>query len=428
MSGVLPADLSKACRVVVAQDGARLHYAIPLALQSRSALERMYVPWYFQPRSMVALIATAVALVDARRATRMRERFHPDLDTSRVRTNLPLAARIPFHRRRFTTIEEYFAWESEQVGAWIERSGFAAGNTLFGFVRNVSPTLCAAARRQGLRVVVDQMIATMAEERRQEEIQSRRFPEWRTATAEPHDPDLVEEIERRTWATADAVTCASDYVKSSLVSHGVAEDKVTVLPYPIEASRYAFVDRSERSGPVTVGFVGSLGLRKGTPYFLEVAKRLRGRGIRFTLVGPTGGHASLIAGHGNVEVVGPVPRSEVATRLASFDVLLFPSTCEGSPGAVMEAMASGLPVVSTPNSGTVVRDGEDGFIHPYDDIDSLAASVERLATDGVLRLEMGRRSRERAEQFSISRYADGLCAVVARALRTGGAGERVNPA
>lgn len=416
MTGSPPSAPSPACRVVVAQDGARLHYAIPLALQSRSALERMYVPWYFKPGSTVSAIASLVAVIDPRRANRMRERRHPGLDVSKVWTNLALAARIPLGRRRFATVEEYFAWESEQVGEWIARRGFGAGNALFGFVRNVSPALCAVARATGLRVIVDQIIATMAEERRQEAIQAERFPEWKTGSSEPHDADLVEEVEQRTWANADAVTCASDYVKASLVSQGVPDDKITVLPYPIEADSYAFVDRSGRPGPVTVGFVGSLGLRKGTPYFLEVAKRLKGRGIRFVLVGPTGAHASLIAGTDTVEVVGPVPRSEVAARLASFDVLLFPSTCEGSPGAVMEAMAAGLPVVSTPNSGTVVRDGVDGFIHPYDDIDALAGSVERLAADAALRLEMGRQSRARAEQFSIPAYADGLYAVVARAV------------
>jgi glycosyltransferase involved in cell wall biosynthesis len=52
-------------------------------------------------------------------------------------------------------------------------------------------------------------------------------------------------------------------------------------------------------------------------------------------------------------------------------------------------MASGLPVVSTPNSGTAVREGQDGFIVPYDDVDGFTMAVERLVSNTAL-LDMGR--------------------------------------
>jgi glycosyltransferase involved in cell wall biosynthesis len=78
----------------------------------------------------------------------------------------------------------------------------------------------------------------------------------------------------------------------------------------------------------------------------------------------------------------------------------------------MEAMAYGLPIVASPNSGTVIREGIDGLIRPYDDIDGLCACVEKLAADKSLRLEMGRQARLHAESITIGRYGRELIKVI----------------
>jgi glycosyltransferase involved in cell wall biosynthesis len=166
---------------------------------------------------------------------------------------------------------------------------------------------------------------------------------------------------------------------------------------------------------VTVGFVGHLHLRKGIPYFCEVARRLRGSGIKFVLVGPIYIEQSVADAHRDVvEIVGPVPRPQVVDWLRKFDVLLFPSTCEGSSSAVTEAMASGLPVVCSPNSGSVVRHGTDGFITPYDNVEAMAGYVERLAADAQLRHDMGLSASRRAAEFTVDRYSHEIARLLSR--------------
>lgn len=401
-------------RVAVLQDGARLHYAVPVGLKRRGALDRVFVEWYLHPGLASNLASGLAERLRPGSGKRLRERHHPELDGTPVLTNPLLSFRQWRGRPRFATPEAFYAWASDLVGDWVAGKGFGTANALHGFVRNASPKLLDHARASGLTVVADQMIAPMSEEHRQARVQAERFPQWQS-TAEPCDHALVERVEADCWRAAHALTCASDYVRDALVAAGVDAAKISVLPYPIDASKYAFVDRSSRTGPVKVGFVGSVGLRKGAPYFLRVAERLRSRNVEFVLVGPLTVERKLLEGHPNLNVVGPVPRSQVATWLEQFDVLLFPSTCEGSPGAVMEAMATGLPVVSTPNSGTVVRDGADGFIRPYDDPDGLAAAVETLATNPTLRADMSRNARARAEHFTLDRYAQDLVDVFARA-------------
>jgi glycosyltransferase involved in cell wall biosynthesis len=70
----------------------------------------------------------------------------------------------------------------------------------------------------------------------------------------------------------------------------------------------------------------------------------------------------------------------------------------------MEAMATGLPVITTPNSGTVVRDGIEGFIRPCADIIGLVECVDHLLKDPALRMHMGSAARKRAHAFNLDSY------------------------
>lgn len=147
-------------------------------------------------------------------------------------------------------------------------------------------------------------------------------------------------------------------------------------------------------------------MRKGVPYLMQVAARLPG--VLFELVGPMTVPPGVLGASPNVSVVGTLPRSAIAERMAGWDMFVFPSTCEGSAVAVMEAMASGLPVVTSPNSGAPIRDGVEGFVRAYDDVEGLAGAVERLAGDRALRRDMGQAGREAVARQTIDAYADGL--------------------
>jgi hypothetical protein len=400
--------------VAVVQDGARLQYAVPRALKAAGMLEMMFAEWYVRPRSWAGLAAWLAAKVRPGVGRRMRERCHPDLTGTRIVTNPGLVLRQEIARKMHPFIESYYAWSSERVGAWIQRRGLGNANALFGFVRNIDPALCETSRQSGLRVVTDQMIAPMAEEERQAQLQMERWSGWQAMTP-PAGAALVRRIEERTWAASDHITCASEYVRHELLKQGVSPDRISVAPYPVDVTNYAFADRRGRSAngaPPVVGFVGAVGLRKGAPWFFEVARRFEPGQARFVMVGPIHLQPGVADRHkGDVELAGAVPRSEVIRWLERFDILLFPSTCEGSPTAVAEAMASGLPVVCTPNSGTLLREGQDGFIRPYDDVDGLAEAVDRLVSDAALRVEMGRQARERAETFTLAAYSASLATI-----------------
>ena len=408
-------------RVAFVHAGARFHYAFPLALQRAGVLERVYLDWFVTPGSVRELVSKGIRKFKPVLGQRMLDRRRPELDPAKVsqRSRLGVLLKQRLGRPRDITELQYHFRNLSLEADVLLKNGFGDANAVMAFIRDTDPRIWEDARRRGLLTVGDQLIAPAAVEHDEAREQIRRWPDWQ------HD-DWAKELlgmadyERRSWAALDHITCGSDYVKDGMLREGVENSRVSVFPYPLQAQDYPFIYR-QRTGsePVTVGFVGQVNLRKGAPYFIEVAKRLRARGIRFVMVGVVQLAPAVVEANKTVvEFVGAIPRSQVMDWLRTFDMILFPTTCEGSATALMEAMATGLPVITSPNSGTVARHGTDGFITPYDRVEEMAGYVERLSTDVNLRREMGLAARRRVETFTIDWFGKELGDLFHRLLST----------
>ncbi len=404
--------------VAVVQDGWRLHYAVPLALHRAGALEVMYSEWFLKRGITSDLLRNTVGRFGPAFVRGLIERRCDEIPPRLVRTNFPLVLKQRLVWRKFSSGEAFWRWSSNATADWIIRRGFAGANAVFGFIRNIDPRVLAAARQAGIATVADQIIAPAAEERAQAARQAEKYPDWETSRAAP-DFSIAQEIESATWPLLDRITCGSDYVRNSLIAQGIAPEKIATNPYPIDASQYPSINRRGRSGPLTIGFVGAVCLRKGAPVFFQIARRLAGPNLRFVMVGLEQLRPLILDEHRKfIEFTGAVPRSAIGQRLAQFDIFLFPSTCEGSSVAVLEAMASGLPIVTTPNSGSVVRASLDGFIRACDDLESLTACVEKLAADQSLRLQMGEQARQQAAATNLESFGQRLLDVLQTAANS----------
>jgi starch synthase len=212
---------------------------------------------------------------------------------------------------------------------------------------------------------------------------------------------------------ADVVVVGSRFAADSFADR-IESDRLRTIPYGVDVT--AFTPRSEprRPGPLRVLFAGALTQRKGIAYLLDAMRLLDPARCELTLVGATFGSAAGLAAYAGMFRHVPWLRHDaMPDAFRDADVFVFPSLLEGSASVVLEAMASGLPVVVTPNAGAdAVRDGIDGFVVPIRSPETIAERLEQLADDDALRERMGRAARERALGFTWADFRRAFRAVV----------------
>jgi len=214
-------------------------------------------------------------------------------------------------------------------------------------------------------------------------------------------------------ALADYVLIPSDFVRQSFLEEGFPEKKLIQIPFGVDITRFR-PPESLAIKPFRALFVGQIGIRKGVPYLLEAWQRLGWRDAELWLVGRVLPECRPILQRyldlPGLRLIGHLDDPVAAYQQA--DVFVFPSIEEGSALVTYEALACGLPVVTTPNAGSVVRNGVEGFIVPIRDVEALAAAVERLRAERLQR-EMGRAARARAEEFTWKEHGEKLSCVYA---------------
>jgi glycosyltransferase involved in cell wall biosynthesis len=104
----------------------------------------------------------------------------------------------------------------------------------------------------------------------------------------------------------------------------------------------------------------------------------------------------------------------VRSEFLAADVFVFPTLADSFAMTHLEALACGLPVITTRNCGSVVRDGVDGFVVPIRDPAALAERIQQLLEDRALRHRMSVNARERAREFTWARYGERLIDAIRR--------------
>lgn len=208
------------------------------------------------------------------------------------------------------------------------------------------------------------------------------YPQWQLKP-EPRLPDLVA-AEEREHALAHRIVVGSGFVARTLESMGVNRKKIVVNPYGVSWDAFAAPEIKDgeppgTSRPIRFLFAGSIGARKGVPVLLDAWKSLgyRKGEAELWLVGPVAEtQRRLIPSTPGVKLLGRVAKAEMASVYRQCDIFVLPSFSEGFPLVLLEALAAGLPVITTPNTGAGdLRD------HGADDC---VALVDAGSVDGLV--------------------------------------------
>jgi len=235
---------------------------------------------------------------------------------------------------------------------------------------------------------------------------------------------LLDALNRRAFAASNAIVVNSQEVAGYIERiYNAPRDRIAVIYNAVDTDRFHPAAETEHHPPCVM-MIGRLVAQKNPALFLRAAAAIRTQvpATHFRIVGDGPLRAeveSQISALGLRECVEVMrERGDVPELLRQTDVLWLTSDWEGLPNVVLEAMASGVPVVATDVGGTreVLHDREGGFVIPPGDCNALVSRSLPLLTDGALRRRFSVAARARAQAFAPERMASQMLALYQRLI------------
>jgi len=213
----------------------------------------------------------------------------------------------------------------------------------------------------------------------------------------------IEEFEE-----ADYVIVNSRFAKETFLQYGFPEKKLKMIPRGVDTGYYK--PEPEKDNVFRIVFVGMLCIRKGVHHLLEAWKKLNLKNAELVLVGSTHEEIKPVLKNyshmNNIKITGFVENPAKLYNSAS--VFVFPSLDEGSAKVTYEAMACGLPVIATPNAGSLVLDGVDGFLIPIRDVNEIIERTLYFYKNREMLKQMGQSARKNIEPYTWQFYEESL--------------------
>ncbi|MGH9959743.1 MAG: glycosyltransferase family 4 protein, partial [Pyrinomonadaceae bacterium] len=218
----------------------------------------------------------------------------------------------------------------------------------------------------------------------------------------------AEELERRheERRLAEAIMCASSFTKQSLIETGVDPKRIFVEPYGVDQTIFApSPNKFER---FSVIWASSCTQTKGIGYLLKALARKPVPDSELVVAGYPYGRDAIALYEDRVRVrrLGHVSHQQLGRVMPRCHVHVFPTLLEGFGRNIIEAMASGLPVITTAHSAgpDLIEDGVNGFIIPIRDVDAICEKLAWVYDNPEAALEMGQRARQRVSTLTPSNY------------------------
>jgi glycosyltransferase involved in cell wall biosynthesis len=234
-----------------------------------------------------------------------------------------------------------------------------------------------ARRRFGAVTICDRGSAHI---QYQDHILEEEFARW----GQPYkriDPRVVDR-EVEVYESADYVVVPSSFCERSFIEQGISRSKLRRAPYGTDLT--LFYPEPKRHKKFRVIYVGSLTLRKGIPYLLEAVASLRSH-VELELIGEISEEIRPFLGkyEGSFRYLGAKPRPELRKYYSQASVFAIASIEEGLALVMAQAMACGLPVITTENTGgaDLFDDGVEGFIVPIRSAQAIRERIEFLLCD-----------------------------------------------
>jgi len=328
-----------------------------------------------------------------------RRQITDDLPDSIVETHsLPEILRTAMAKSPFGPIPADIAWEKTEL--WFDRlvtKRLNGEQIVYGY-EHAALRMFENQKKRGGLCIYEMPICHHATTAELLEPEFEKFPELNTKL-EQH---LRKQLRRRNirkeaeLQLADLVVVNSRFTRDSLVKAGVDQNRILVIPLgapdPVHQARL-----QDQSRFIFLS-AGTQSVRKGVHYLLESWKKLKpANDVQLWLVGHMDLPKRLLSNlPGNVIIRKSVPKAELTDIYRSANVLVFPSLAEGFGMVITEAMAHGVPVITTPNTvgPDLIETGTNGFIVPVRNVDALTERMQWCLDNRDELALMGRRAQD----------------------------------
>lgn len=217
----------------------------------------------------------------------------------------------------------------------------------------------------------------------------------------------IKKIKIIEYEIADKILVLSHFVKNNMIKNGVPPFKIHIVNIGFDPKWFTLKKFyiSKTSSPLRIIYSGIITKRKGINLIAQVAKKFQNLAIEWVFVGTKGDAYDCIHNMRNATHIPFLEHEQLVLQLHTSDLFVFPSYSDSWGMAVIEAMACGLPVIVSENTGAKDAVTIDcGFVIPIDDEDSLADKVLYFYNNRTEIERMGRNASKEAQKYSWDNY------------------------
>jgi starch synthase len=269
------------------------------------------------------------------------------------------------------------------------------------------------AKEQGKRFILDQTTTHSRSKESRLALAREQYPEWVEDLISRERSVALEE--EREHELADLIVVASSYARSTMVDGGVPARKIVVNPYGVDLDRFRPAEQRRSDRALRFLFVGSVNARKGAPLLFEAWRELDPTGAELVIAGDAPRQVERLLGtHRGIRFLGRVSKDQIPSLMRSCDILVLPSYFEGFGMVLLEALASGLPIIASDTSAApdLLSSAQAGVVFRSGEVGGLRDAINRLQTAPEQVREMGTEARRVAERYSWDAYGDRWAALL----------------
>ena len=262
-----------------------------------------------------------------------------------------------------------------------------------------SPKIIKLLKSRGWKVILEVPIAPTASARKI----CKKFPNQVSL----HCHNNIENLEVECYKSTDYIFAPSYFVKNELIKLGVGKRKIFTIPFgvDIKETKPKNFNKDYKKSGIDFCFMGTINKRKGIEFLLNAWNDEIFKNDRLHLCGRLYPEINALLNRYSFKNIITPGYVNPSKYLKECDVYVFPSLLEGSSKSIYEAMSHSMPCIVTENSGSIIENGQEGYVINIANENEIRSKMKKFKKDSSLIKKMGKRAYKKSESFSWDFYS-----------------------